>query len=73
MVKSVSPKIRVPNFALLRLLKQIPLYFRNSIIDEASDFKYGMQLGFAKTHHKIPPERKAVSYTHLTLPTKRIV
>jgi len=27
-----------------------------SIIDEASDFKFGMQLGFAKACHQIPPE-----------------
>jgi len=25
-------------------------------MDEASDFKFGMLLGFAKTHHQIPPE-----------------
>ena len=25
-----------------------------SVIDEASDFKFGMQPGFAKTHHQIP-------------------
>jgi len=24
-----------------------------SVIDKASDFKFGMQLGFAKAHHKI--------------------
>jgi len=24
---------------------------------EASDFKFGMQLGFADAHHKIPPSR----------------
>jgi len=33
------------------------LSFRNrfpyiSLIDEASDFKFGMQLGFAKIHHQ---------------------
>ena len=26
-----------------------------SVIDEASDFKFGMQLGFAKAHHKFTP------------------
>jgi len=26
------------------------------VIDEASDFKFGMQLGFAKAHHQIPLE-----------------
>jgi len=25
---------------------------------EVSDFKFGMQLGFAKANHKIPPRRK---------------
>ena len=24
----------------------------------ADDFKFGLQLGFAKAHHKIPPRRK---------------
>jgi len=27
-----------------------------SIIDEAIDFKFGMQLGFAKAHHQISLE-----------------
>jgi len=27
-----------------------------SVIAEASDFKYGMQLHFAKAHHQIPLE-----------------
>jgi len=27
---------------------------------KASDFKFGMQLGFAIAHHKIPPRRKSV-------------
>jgi len=31
-----------------------------SVIDEASDFKFGMQLGFAKAHHHISPEEKWV-------------
>jgi len=29
-----------------------------SVKDEASDFKFGTQLGFAKTHHQIPLEEK---------------
>jgi len=29
-----------------------------SEMDEASDFKFGKQLGFAKFHHQIPPEEK---------------
>jgi len=39
------------------------LSFRNrfpylSVIDEASDFKFGLQLRFAKAHHEIPLEEK---------------
>ena len=29
-----------------------------SVIGEARDFKFGMQLEFAKVHHQIPPEEK---------------
>jgi len=29
-----------------------------SVLDQASDFKFGMQLGFAKAHHQIPLEEK---------------
>jgi len=29
-----------------------------STIDEASDFKFGLQLGFAKVHHSVPLEEK---------------
>jgi len=28
------------------------------VIDEATDFKFGMQLGFAKVYHQIPLEEK---------------
>jgi len=28
---------------------------------EASDFKFGMQLGFAKAHHKITPREVGVA------------
>ena len=28
-----------------------------AVIDEASDFKFGMQLGFAKIHHQISLEK----------------
>jgi len=28
-----------------------------SVIDEVSDFKFGMQLGFAKAYHQIPLEK----------------
>jgi len=41
------------------------LLFKNrfpyiSVLDEASDFKFGMQLGSAKAHHEIPLEEKWV-------------
>jgi len=29
-----------------------------SVIDEVSDFKFGMQLGFAKAHHQFPLAEK---------------
>jgi len=29
-----------------------------SVIDKANDFKFGLQLGFAKVHHQIPLEDK---------------
>jgi len=29
-----------------------------SVIDEASDFKFGMPLEFAKAHHQIPLKEK---------------
>jgi len=29
-----------------------------SVTDEASDFKFGTQLGFANAHHEIPLEEK---------------
>jgi len=32
--------------------------FNISATAEAIDFKFGMQLGFAKVHHKITPRRK---------------
>ena len=32
--------------------------FNISATAEASDFKFGVLLGFAKAHHKIPPRRK---------------
>jgi len=31
-----------------------------SVKDEASDFKFVVQLEFTKTHHQIPPEEKWV-------------
>ena len=29
------------------------------VTDEANDFKFGLQLGFAKAHHKITPKEKS--------------
>ena len=42
-----------------RLTQKANLSFKNrfpyiSVIDETSDFKFGMQLRFAKSHHEIP-------------------
>jgi len=34
-----------------------------SIIDEASDFKFGGQLGFAKAYNKIPTRRKKYAWS----------
>jgi len=34
------------------------LPFYNSARAEASEFKFGMQFGFTKTHHKITPRGK---------------
>jgi len=44
--------------------QKVNLSFKNkfpyiSVIDDASDFKFGMQLGFAKAHHKITLRGKA--------------
>jgi len=41
--------------ANLSFKNRFPYIFQ---IDEASDFKFGMQLGFAKAHHQIPLEEK---------------
>jgi len=29
-----------------------------SVLNEASNFKFGVQLGFAKAHYQIPPSAK---------------
>jgi len=31
-----------------------------SVIEKASDFKFGMQLWFAKAHHHIPTKEKVI-------------
>jgi len=47
------------------MAQKVNLAFTNkfpyiSITDKASDFKFGMQLRFAKAHHHIPLEEKWV-------------
>jgi len=48
-----------------RVTQKANLSFRNrfpyiSVIDEASDFKFGMQLRFSKAHREIPLDEKWV-------------
>jgi len=43
--------------------QKVNLSFKNKfpyvfVTHEASDFKFGMQLGFTKAHHKITPREK---------------
>jgi len=40
------------------LSNQLNRFLYISVLDEASDFKFSMQLGFAKAHHQIPLEEK---------------
>jgi len=54
--------VRYP-YLPLRVAQKANLSFKNrfryiSYIDEASHFKFGMLLGFAKAHHLIPLEEK---------------
>jgi len=51
-VKSVFPKNKGFSHSGLSQFKKIPLYFRNS------DFKFVMQLEFAKAHHTITSRKK---------------
>ena len=39
-------------------LQNVWPFFNISAMAEASEFKFGMQLGFAKAHHKITPRGK---------------
>jgi len=39
--------------------RNLGLPFNISVTAEASDFKFGIQLGFAKAHHKIIPREKS--------------
>jgi len=55
MVRSVSPISGSP-FWFIPIFKNIFSYI--SVIHKASDFKFAMQLGFDKVHHKILPEDK---------------
>jgi len=43
---------------LRELHKCLEFSFNISVTAEASDFKFGMQLGFAKARHKITPSEK---------------
>jgi len=58
MVKSVSPKNGFPHFGLSQFEKKNKFPYI-SVTDEASDFKFGMQLGSSKAHHKITPRRES--------------
>jgi len=56
-------KVRTLPLTPQGLARKANLSFKNrflyiSGIDEASDFKFGMQLGFAKADHKITPGGK---------------
>ena len=44
---------------LAKLPKILEFPFNISATAEASDFKFGMQIGFAKGHHKITPRGKS--------------
>ena len=56
MVKSVYPQNKgFSHFGLSEFLKKFPYI---SVIDEASDFKFGKPLLFTKAHHKIIRRRK---------------
>ena len=49
-----------------RVAQKANLSFKNrfpyiSVIDEASDFKFGTQLRFARAHHQIPLEKMSVA------------
>jgi len=48
--------LRGPGLGELPKLRGSP--FNISATAETSDFKFGTQLGFAKAHHKITPEKK---------------
>jgi len=57
MVKSVSPNNKgFPHFGLSPISNKQFSYI--SVINEASDFKFGKPLGFTKAHHKIPRRSK---------------
>jgi len=48
----------IRGFQNLKIGHLTPANSNISVIDEASDFKFGMQLRFAKAHYKIPLEEK---------------
>jgi len=56
-------EVRTLSLTPQRVAQKANLSFKNkfpyiSVTDEASDFKFGMQLGFAKIHHQIPLKEK---------------
>jgi len=58
-------EVRTLSLTPQRVTQKTNLSFKNrfpdiSVIDEASDFKFGMQLRFAKAHHEIRLEEKWV-------------
>ena len=52
------PEEKWAGHGLGELPKILGFPFNISAMAEASDFKFGMQLGFAKAHHKITPRGK---------------
>ena len=58
-------EVRTLPLTLQRVAQKANLSFKNkclyiSVTDEASDFKFGMLLGFVKVHHQMPLEEKWV-------------
>jgi len=52
------PENKVGGYRLGELLNILGFRFNIFATAEASDFEFGMQLGFAKAHHKITPVGK---------------
>jgi len=61
--QSAIDEVRTLPLTPQRVAQKANLSFKNrflyiSVTDEASDFKFSMQLQFAKAHHEIPLEGK---------------